>query len=397
MDIVKKLQIIFWFLAALLIVPPVLHYFDIPLNVAVRRVLMLPPEPEKEPEVIDHDTVHQVFGIAKSAAEESIQEALPHTKISLTPEEYTAQTTDIKDRITGLEKYASLAKNPEFSTSGVPPVFEQKKFTNKIKWIGPPSGFTTKETYNFMVYREKKELSPKMAALLNKIHGNLMLDLLPFTMVVKPSKILLMMFSNQESYSSFTQRPPWSGAAADIERDTLYVVENDGFYPLSVHELTHLYFDGFFLPGQAPLWLSEGMAVYMQSHTAHGEPEWVKRSVAKFKKGQYMAFEDFVKITSLENFTSEQAEMWYSQSYSIVKYMMNMRTRDDFYKFCVNIKSDMPEYQALYRAYGLPFTRFSVLENVWLHDLQKTEQTADFGVPPQTRGAPARPQRGING
>ena len=62
---------------------------------------------------------------------------------------------------------------------------------------------------------------------------------------------------------------------------------------------------------------------------------------------------------------------WYTQAYSIVDYLLNTRTRDEFYKFCNELKSKTPLHQALYRAYGMPFNKVSVLQNVWLHDLQK--------------------------
>lgn len=121
--------------------------------------------------------------------------------------------------------------------------------------------------------------------MLDTIHGNLMLDLTPFTIVIKPNKILVMLFGEKDSYMKFTKRPAWSGASSDLRADTMYVIEGQSFYPLSVHELTHLYFDGYFLPTISPLWLSEGMAVYMQIHATKQKPSWVDRSLRRILRG----------------------------------------------------------------------------------------------------------------
>ncbi|WP_424243913.1 hypothetical protein Dip510_001097 [Elusimicrobium posterum] len=312
-----------------------------------------------------------------------------------------AEYQDISQRITGLENYARTAPVPggapqsalppahtppggrpvagpsvpataiEGGVSGMPALFDNKPFKEKIKWIAPPPGFYTQEAHNMLIYRESQSVTPRIKSVLERIHGNLMLDLLPFTLSMKKQKILVMLFGDKESYSSFTSRPPWSGASADLQRDTLYVVEGDSFYPLSIHEMTHLYFDGFFLPKQSPLWLSEGMAVYMQSNTAQGAPPWIESSLKEFKKGNVMPIEKFAEVKTLKNFQNWEAELWYSQAYSLVDYMLNVRSRNEFYQFCVNLKEGMPSHQALYHAYGLPFTKLEVLENVWLHDLQK--------------------------
>ncbi len=73
----------------------------------------------------------------------------------------------------------------------------------------------------------------------------------------------------------------------------------------------------------------------------------------------------------LSDLSTPQAELWYTQAYSLVDYLLNRRTRDEFYQFCNELKKKTPLHQALYKAYGMPFTKVSVLQNVWLHDVQK--------------------------
>ena len=60
-------------------------------------------------------------------------------------------------------------------------------------------------------------------------------------------------------------RPAWSGGASSVGKRKLYVYESEELPGIVAHELTHIYFDGFFLDGTTdPLWLSEGMATLVE-------------------------------------------------------------------------------------------------------------------------------------
>ncbi|MBR4591621.1 MAG: hypothetical protein IKO35_00235 [Elusimicrobiaceae bacterium] len=273
--------------------------------------------------------------------------------------------------ISGLEAIASVSSTKggieEIPTQAIRPLDS----FHKVRWSPPPPGFLTADTFNYLIYREKNPVTSNIKTILDTIHGNLMLDLTPFTVLVKPNKILVMLFDKKESYQQFTHLPPWSGASSDLQSDTMYVIEGNSFYALSVHELTHLYFDGYFLPTISPLWLSEGMAVYMQIYASKQRPSWIDHSLRRILSGDIIPLEEMTTTEDLNSYDTSKAELWYTQAYSIVDYLLNKRTRDEFYKFCNELKNKTPLHQALYRAYGMPFNKVSVLQNVWLYDLQK--------------------------
>lgn len=287
-----------------------------------------------------------------------------------------------KDLISGLEDIAGIVKDKVGGTSDIKTSlpsqpYRPKNAAQKIKWMAPPPGFMTADTFNYLIYREQQPVTQKIKSVLDTIHGNLMLDLTPFTILIKPNKILVMLFNVHKSYMEFTKRPAWSGASSDLQTDSMYVIEQQGYYPLAVHELTHLYFDGYFLPTISPLWLSEGMAVYMQIYATKETPDWINNNLARIlEDGTIIPFEEMTSVEDLKNYSDDQAALWYTQAYSIVNYLLNSRTRDEFYRFCNEIKANTPLHQALYRAYGMPFNKVSVLQNVWLHDLQKQYQQA---------------------
>lgn len=361
MDIIKQISILLWILGAILIAPPVLRYFHIDVKDAYRKVLAVnpaAPEPDRRQQKKEIDP--HIFDELFEAHEPE------------TPAERKAVEKEFEELIAGLERVAHVKHDASQDVRGVPAPFRAAPGAqNKVRWLPPPPGFLTGETFNYLIYRELHPVGEKLKNVLDTIHGNLMLDLTPFTLIAKPNKILVMLFGDKQSYMGFTKRPPWSGAASDLRADTMYVLEGRNFYPLSVHELTHLYFDGYFLPSISPLWLSEGMAVYMQIHATRQKPSWIDNSLSNILRGAYIPLEDMVKMEDLSSLSTAQAELWYTQAYSVVDYLLNERSRDEFYRFCNELKEGAPIHQALYRAYGMPFTKVSVLQNVWLHDLAK--------------------------
>lgn len=367
MDVVKQITVLLWVLGGILIAPPVLRYFDIDPKDAFRKVLMVSGKTAGADDTSKVAEPAQKKEIDPRIFDELFQEHQPET-----PEELAQAEAEFKELIAGLERVGRVAPPKEAPVQGLPAqVRTPQGAQNKVRWLPPPPGFLTGETFNYLIYREKQTVGEQLKSVLDTIHGNLMLDLTPFTLVSKPNKILVMIFGEKESYMNFTKRPPWSGAASDLKADTMYVLEGRSFYPLSVHELTHLYFDGYFLPTISPLWLSEGMAVYMQIYATKQKPSWVDGSLRNILAGRYIPLENMMDTDDLSNLTTEQAEIWYTQAYSLVDYLLNERSRDEFYQFCNELKSGAPVHQALYRAYGMPFTKVSVLQNVWLHDLSK--------------------------
>lgn len=139
-----------------------------------------------------------------------------------------------------------------------------------------------------------------------------------------------------------------------------------------MHELTHIYFDGFFEPSSAPLWLSEGFAVYVQSlYQSPAENEWLNNFRLKFAREEYIDFKDFTEVSSLLGYEKEEVAMWYAQSYSVVKFLFERYGKDDFYQFSKNLKDGMPLGRAMFRSYGMPLNTAAALESAWQSNLRK--------------------------
>ena len=243
-----------------------------------------------------------------------------------------------------------------------------KKFTivNRQTWMAPPQGFFSALTNNYLVYREAREISQSLKDFLAEIHGNFVLDVIPFSVVSDFKRIFLMLFRTKESYTTYTDRPSWSVASTDVGAQSIFIMENSNFKTNFVHELAHIYFDGFFLPQKPPLWISEGFAVYIQTQNqTKKEAKWLNSYLTQFSKGQYIAFDEFAGTKDLQNYSKEDVLLWYAQAYSVIDYLLTSKTRDEFYQFCKNLKEGMPFGRSLYRAYGMPFNKISSLEYAW--------------------------------
>ena len=184
-----------------------------------------------------------------------------------------------------------------------------------------------------------------------------------------------MLFTSKENYARYSKRPEWSGAMTDIYDQSIYIVENKSFKSTFMHELTHIYFDGFFEPARAPRWLSEGFAVYVQTlYQTPQENRWLNQYGQKFAQEEYINFDEFVTVPDLSNYSKEDVKMWYAQSYSVVKFLFEHYGSDDFYRFSKNLKDGMPLGKALYRSFGMPLNSTSALESAWQADLKKNLQ-----------------------
>jgi len=235
----------------------------------------------------------------------------------------------------------------------------------------PPKGFAMVITKNFVVYEEAEKVSEELTKKLENLHGNIMLDLIAFSPWQRDNKVFIYYSHNPQTYQKLTGRPSWSGGAAKSDERKIYLYESEEAFGILAHELSHIYFDSFFgNPTNCPLWLSEGMAVFIQIERGGAYPRWLKDNIEILKNGGGFKLEDLVRIENLDNGDDKSIRLWYAQSYSLVLFLMRMKQGDSFYTFCKNLKEGQYISRALYNAYGKPYNKLSNLEVVWRYDLK---------------------------
>jgi hypothetical protein len=237
---------------------------------------------------------------------------------------------------------------------------------------GPaPKGFTKTQTRHFNIYAEGKPPSLEFQETVENIQANLMLDLAAFSPWARDERVSIFLFRDQESYRKVTGRPAWSGGASSVKRRKVYLYESEELVGILAHELTHIYFDSFFLGGVTdPLWLSEGMATLVQTERGLAAPNWLKHNLDVLRRGGGYGLDDLTKVENTSGAQDDEIRLWYTQSYSVVRFLIRNQYKSSFYKFCKNIRDGAPMKEALYRAYGMPFNSVKSLEYAWRYDAQ---------------------------
>ncbi|MBI4375924.1 MAG: hypothetical protein HY549_05680 [Elusimicrobia bacterium] len=242
--------------------------------------------------------------------------------------------------------------------------------------LNVPAGFVRRSSRHFDVYSEGYPASEDLLGMLEKLHGNLMLDLAPFSPWARAEKVTIFLFRNQDTYRRVTGRPAWSGGASLVPKRKVYVYESEELVGILAHELCHIYYDGFFLGGHSnPLWLSEGMATLVQVERGLAAPNWLRENLALLEKGKGYSIENLVSVRTTARARDEEVRLWYAQTYSTVRFLLRAQYRSNFYKFSSYLRQGKEPPEALYRAYGMPFVKLKALEYAWRYDLTSNSVT----------------------
>ena len=261
---------------------------------------------------------------------------------------------------------APAAKPPPYFPG--PPPAERPK---KRKPPAPLPGFHSQETPHFLVYSEERAASQKFLLLLEQLHSNLMLDLAIFSPWAEEERVAVYLFRAQESYQRVTGRPSWSGGASSVSHRVVYAYEGEDLTGILAHELCHIYFEAFFDGKRVcPLWLSEGMATLMQVERGLSTPNWLRPNLEMLSRGGGYDLKDLVRIENTTDASERSVRLWYAQSYSLVRFLLRVRWRTQFRKFCLFVREGKTIEEALPSAFGLPITSLKSLEYVWRYDLR---------------------------
>jgi hypothetical protein len=235
-----------------------------------------------------------------------------------------------------------------------------------------PKGFVKLQNNHFVVFSQGQPASQEFMETLNDLHENLMKDLASFSPWARNERVSVFLFRDQESYQKVTGRPSWSGGASSVKRRKIYVYASEELVGILAHELTHIYFDSFFLAGkESPLWLSEGMATLVQTERGLAAPNWLRGNMETLRSGGGYDLRDLMRVDSTAGAKDGEVRLWYTQAYSVVRFMIRSQRRASFYKFCRMMRDGMSPKTALYRAYGMPFNSFHALEYAWRHQVER--------------------------
>lgn len=360
MDILSKLRVVFWGLVIGLWGLFMYQYMDEDMSSIKRFSVGVNPFSGKQTQApLTKHTVPTPPSIFQpQPLPEPTTAQLPPSTLSL-----IKPGADIKDiPATGMMPEHSVSEKTEIVVS---PKSSEENYPET------PEGFAMKPTQHFVVYEEGTEVSKELAETVEALHGSIMLDLVAFSPWSRERKVFIFFSKSQETYRRLTGRPAWSGGAASLNERKIYLYKSDEAFGILAHELTHIYFDSFFPPSNpSPLWLSEGIATYVQSERGLSTPNWLAQNLKLLENGSGFKLNDLVRIENLQGADEDNVRLWYAQSYSVVRFLMKLKAGDAFYFFCKNLRDGRPAAQSLYQAYGMPYNKLSSLEYAWRYDLK---------------------------
>ncbi len=177
--------------------------------------------------------------------------------------------------------------------------------------------------------------------------------------------------------------PSWTGGMAYADHDIVIIgiSQRDLEWGRTTiaHELTHVLVGHltFSCLGDVPTWLNEGLAVY-------GEGELDPASQSQLNEA--IRSDQLLSIRSLSGGFSEvpsRAYLSYSQSYSIVKYLIETFGQDRMNSLLIALRDGSTVDDALIQVYGFDIDG---LENAWRESIGAAPQTAS--AQPTTQPTP---------
>ena len=178
---------------------------------------------------------------------------------------------------------------------------------------------------------------------------------------------------DREDYIKKYNCPDWSNACVDYQGKAIFTYPQQKEFSLILsHELTHIIFREYLGLQKLPLWLDEGMSVYME-YKYEKKPSNDKFVLLKImlSEGKYIKFDELSKLTpaELKGKSKGYVDVFYTESFSIVNFLVEKWSRykmSNFFKF---IKDGYNVNEALCKAYNI--RTLEELESRWIKFYQQ--------------------------
>lgn len=173
--------------------------------------------------------------------------------------------------------------------------------------------------------------------------------------------------NDRDDYLSSFNCSPWSAACVNHREKIIYTYpDQEKFTPVFVHELTHIIFREYIGEGKIPLWLDEGVAVYMEDKYGSTYRQGIHFLKGKIKEDTYIKFSDLNNITvkSLNGENQDYVNLFYLESFSIINFIIKKYGKYKFSNFLRLLKKGKGAEEALAKAF-YNFKDLDKLEAQW--------------------------------
>jgi len=218
-------------------------------------------------------------------------------------------------------------------------------------------GFMEKRSTYFIVYYQKgvdqdfiKDIIETAEEYYNEIASNLGYYRYKFWRWDERAKIYI--FPDQISFQKATNQPDWSGGCASYYEKKIWTYPHAaGFFDsILPHELGHIIFREFVgFDTYVPLWFEEGIASYQERSKRYAAKNVVKNLLSENK---LLSIEQLSVIKSAQDIMNKAiAEMFYSESVSIIYFLISKYGSYKFAELCKKLKENRNFEKSLKQTY----------------------------------------------
>ena len=203
----------------------------------------------------------------------------------------------------------------------------------------------------------------------------------------KPSKKLLVRFMDSENtYEQVGGNPRMSGFYNP--GSGYLVIKQLPFYelvPVVYHEAFHQYLHAFVGDVRIPIWFNEGMAVYFEgmqrdekSKTRGLNPNLIKRGKIRMVKDAVntrtqIPLETLLKVTHEEFHDKENESLYYSQSFAVMYYFMQLSRGKAAINYMKELKKTGDPEAANAKLFGKKMKNLKKIESHWKGYIRKLD------------------------
>lgn len=179
---------------------------------------------------------------------------------------------------------------------------------------------------------------------------------------------------DKDDYVKKFKCPDWSGACVNYRDKMIYTYPyQESFSSILTHELTHIIFREYVGQNRLPLWLDEGVAVYVDDKYAGATHQTAIASLSKaIKDKSYIKFSELAQIDflTLQGKPQDYVSLFYLEAFSIVNFLIKKGSGDNFYNFLYFLKGGNSIDGALSKAF-YSIKNMNDLEAQWIKFYQE--------------------------
>jgi hypothetical protein len=160
---------------------------------------------------------------------------------------------------------------------------------------------------------------------------------------------------NKKEYFDNFNCPKWSAACVDYRAKKIYTYSGQKYFISTLaHELTHIIFREYIKRQDLPLWLDEGMAMYIETKFFDSRYyDFSDRIRKMIKNNSFIPFKELTELSirSLNQKSDSYAETFYLQSFSLINFIIERYKKYRFSQFLWNFKNEPNLKKALTKTY----------------------------------------------